>query len=281
MIFAGEQVREIGFERTIGTAETFVRVVPSLRFWMNSLLCEKRLPAFMPGFESFREALPVKFCELESEDAEFLSRFGDRFARDVLLDRLDLMELAELDGKLWEAAFEHGNDPFASVDDEAGELMSCSKQCVEGFFVVHDLLGDDFLPVEVPAVGAAHKDPVAASEERGIHGDDNGVRGCLHLARWPCAGIEILAQCLRVFAVLPAQLCVRLLVRCVLVVRFSNPCILLEAVLIKLLPTMTAFVPLPPSALTVFLCAVRSSSYSAKSALKTGGEDKKAFSILL
>lgn len=281
MIFAGEQVREIGLERTVRAAETFVGVVPSVCFWMNGLLCEKRFPAFVPGFESFREALPMKFCELESEDAEFLSRFGDRFARDVLLDRLNLMELAELDGQSQEAAFKHGNDPFASIDDEAGERMFCREERVQGFFVVHDLLGDDFLPVEIPAVGATHEDAVAASKERGVHGNDNRICCCLHLACRPCVGIKVLAQCLRVFAVLLAQLCVRLLVRCVFVVRLSDPRISPEAVLVKLLSTITAFVPLTAPALTVFLCAVRSSSYSAKSALKTWGEDKKAFSVLL
>lgn len=159
--------------------------------------------------------------------------------------------------------------------------MSCREKRIKSLFVVHDLLGDDFLPVEVPAVGAAHEDAVAASEERGIHGNDNGACGWLHLACRPCVRIEILPECLRVFAVLPAQFCVRLLVRCVLVVRLSDPCIPPEAVLVKLLTAITAFVPLAPPALTVFLCAVRSSSYSAKSALKTGGEDEKAFSILL
>lgn len=64
MIFVGEQVREIGLERAVGTSETFVRVVPAFGFWLRSLLCEKCLPVFVPGFEPFGEALPMEFCQL-------------------------------------------------------------------------------------------------------------------------------------------------------------------------------------------------------------------------
>ena len=80
MIFAGEQIGKVCFERTVGASETFVRVMPSFGFWMNGFLRKKCLPAFVPGFESFGEALPMQFGQLESEDAEFLSRFGDRVA---------------------------------------------------------------------------------------------------------------------------------------------------------------------------------------------------------
>lgn len=80
VISAGEEVREIGFERAVGAAEALVRVVPSRGLWMDSFLCEEHLPAFVPGFELFGEALPMQFCKLESEGAEFLGRLGDRFA---------------------------------------------------------------------------------------------------------------------------------------------------------------------------------------------------------
>lgn len=269
------------FERTIGATEALVRVVPSLCFRMNGFLCEKCFPVFVPGFESFGEALPVEFCELESKDAEFLCCLDNRIAWDILLHRLNLVELAELDGETGESTFQHRNDSLASVDDKAGERVSHHKEHIQGFFVVHHLLGDDLLPVEVLAVSAAHEDAVATSEECRIHGDDDGVCCCFHLTRRPCVGIEVLAQCLRVFAVLPAQLCVRLLVGRVPVIGFRNPGSLLAVTLLKLLSTITAFVPLTPPALTVFLCAARSSSYSAKSAWKTEGEDKKAFSVLL
>jgi hypothetical protein len=105
VVFAGEQVREICFERTVGAAETLVRVVPSFGFWMNSFLREKCLPAFVPCFESLGETLPMQLGQLESEDAEFLRCFSDGIARDVLLHRLNLVELAKLDGKTREAAF--------------------------------------------------------------------------------------------------------------------------------------------------------------------------------
>lgn len=281
VIFVGEQVRDMGFERTVGATETLVRVVPSLCFWMDSFLCEKRLPAFVPGFESFSEALPVEFCELESKGAEFLCSFCDGVVWDVLLHRLNLVELAELDGETGESMLQHRNDSLASIDDEAGERMSCCEERIQSFLVMHDLLGDDLLPVEVPAVSATHEDAVTTSEECRIHNNDDGVQRCFHLTRRPCVGIEILAQCLRMFAVLPPQLCVRLLVCRVLVVGLSDPVNFLKAALLKLLSTIAALVPLTPPALTVFLCAARSSSYSAKSALKTGGEDKKAFSVLL
>jgi hypothetical protein len=159
--------------------------------------------------------------------------------------------------------------------------MSCGEQCVEGFFVVHDFLRDDFFPVEVPAVGATHEDAVASSEERGVHGNHNGVRGCLHFARRPRVSIEVLAQRLRVFAVLSTQLCVRLLVRRVLVVRFRDPGVLLEAALLKLLPAIAAFVALSAPALTVFLCVVRSSAYSAKLAFLNLEKDKSMISLSL
>jgi hypothetical protein len=191
------------------------------------------------------------------------------------------MELAELDGKIWKAAFQHCNDSSASVDDEASERMSCGEQCVEGFFVVHNLLGDDFLPVEVPAVGAADKNAVAASEECRIHGNDDGIRLDLHLACRSGVGIKILSQCLRMLAVLSAQFCIRLLVCRVLVVGLCDPGILLESFLLKLLPAIAAFVALTAPALTVFLCAVKSSTDSAEWAFLKLEKDKSMISVLL
>jgi hypothetical protein len=82
-------------------------------------------------------------------------------------------------------------------------------------------------------------------------------------------------------AVLPAQLRVRLLVRRVLVVGFCDPGILLQTSLLKLLTAIAAFVPLSASALTVFLCAMKSSVYSAKSAFLNLEKDKTAISVLL
>ena len=259
-----------------------MRVVPSFGFRMNSFLREECLPAFVPGFESLREALPMQFGQLESEDAEFLRRFRDGVARDVLLDRLNLMELAELDGQTRETPLEHGNNPFAPVDDEGGEGMSCREEGVQSLFVVHNLLRDDFLPVEIPGVGAAHEDAVAPSEERGIHRNDNGIV-CrhLHLAGRSRKGIKILPQRLRMFAVLPAQLRVRLFVRCELVVGFRDPGVLLQTLLFKLLTAIAAFVPLTASALTVFLCAVRNSVYSAKLAFLNLEKDKSVISVSL
>lgn len=282
MIFAGEQVREICVERTVGASETFVRVVPSFGFWMNGFLCEKHLPVFVPSLESFREALSMQLGQLESEDAKFLCGFRDGVTRNIFLDRLNLMELAELDWNARESALEHGNDPFSSIDDEGGEGMSCREEGVQSFFVVHDFLRDDFLPVEILAVGAAHEDAVAPSEERGVHGNDNGMFCCcLHLTGRSREGIKILPECLRMSAVLPAQLSIRLLVRRILVVGFRDPNILLEAALLKLLTAIAAFVALPPSALTVFLCAVKSSAYSAKVAFLNLEKDKTVISVSL
>lgn len=121
MIFVGEQVRKICFERTVGASETFVRVVPSFGFRMSGFLCEKYLPVFVPGFESFREASSMQFGQLEGENAEFLCSFRDGVAWNVLLDCLNLVELAELDGEVWKSALQHSNDPLASIDDKAGE----------------------------------------------------------------------------------------------------------------------------------------------------------------
>lgn len=282
MIFAGEQVWKICFERTVSASETLVRVVPSFGFWVNGFLCEKHLPVFVPGLESFRETLSMQFGELKSKDAKFLCGFRDGVAWNVLLDRLNLVELAELDGKARESALEHRNDPFASIDDEGGEGMSCREEGVQSFFVVHDLLRDDFLPVEVLAVGAAHEDAITPPEECGVHDNDNGiVCGRLHLAGRSREGIKILPERLRMLAVLPAQLRVRLLVRRVLVVGFRDPDVLLEAALLKLLPAIAASVPLAPPALTVFLCAVRSSAYSAKLAFLNLEKDKTMISVSL
>lgn len=282
MIFAGEQVREICFERTVGAAETLVRVVPSFGFRVDGFLLEKRLPAFVPGFEPLREAFPMQFGQLKCKDAEFLCRFRDGVARDVLLDRLDLVELAELDGKTRETALEHRNDPFPPIDDEGGEGVSCREEGVQSLFVVHNLLRDDFLPIEVPAARTTHENAVAPSEERGVHGNDNGMF-CrrLHLTRRSCVGIEIFSERLGMLAVLLAQLRVRLLVRRELVVGLRDPDVLLETSLLKLLPAIAAFVALSAPALTVFLCAVRSSVYSAKLAFLNLEKDKTAISVSL
>lgn len=191
------------------------------------------------------------------------------------------MELAELNGKAWEATLEHGNDPFAPVDDKAGERMSCRKESIQGLFVMHDLLRDDFLPVEILGVGTAHEDAIAVSEECGIHGNDNGILPGLHLTRRSRVGIEMFPQRLRMLAVLPAQLRVCLLVRCIPVVGFHDPGILLETALRKLLPAIAAFVTLSAPALTVFLCAVKSTVYSAKLAFLKLEKDKSMISISL
>lgn len=249
---------------------------------MNGFLSEKHFPMFVPGFESFGKALAMQFCELESKDAEFLCCFRDSVARDVLFDRLNLMELTELDGKTREAALEHCNDSFSSINDKSGEGVSCCKEGVQSFFVVHDLLRDDFLPVEVLAVGATYQDSIAPPEERGVHGDDNGtVCRRLHLAGRSSVGIKILPQRLRMFAVLPAQLRVCLLVCRVLIVGFGYPGFLLEAALLELQPALAAFVALPAPTLTVFLCAVRSSAYSAKLAFLNLEKDKTGISVSL
>jgi hypothetical protein len=64
MVFVGEQVRQICFERAVGAAETFVRVVPSFGIGLNGFLCKKCFPAFMPRFELFGEVLSTQFGEL-------------------------------------------------------------------------------------------------------------------------------------------------------------------------------------------------------------------------
>jgi hypothetical protein len=65
----------------------------------------------------------------------------------------------------------------------------------------------------------------------------------------------------------------------ILRVRFGDPHISLAMLLFKLQPAIATFVALSSSAFTVFLCTMRSSSYSAKLALKTWEKIKEGFEL--
>jgi len=279
MRFKGEQIRQVCFERTVSTAQSPVSVLPFSGLGGDGFFLEERSPPFVPGLKFSDEACGGHLRETKRKETNLLCGNGDCIARNVLLNGLYLMELAELDGKVGKEPPEHGDDALASIDDEAREAMMGGEQGIQRLFVVHDLLRDDLFPVQIPALGAAHEDAVAVSEERGVHGNEDFFRFRDNLSRYCCMSVEVLAQGLRMLAILSAQLRVGLLVRRIFLVGFCDPCISLAAPLLELLPAIAAFVPLLSPAFTVFLCAVRSSSYSAKLALKTGKKIKEGFQL--
>ena len=116
MFFVGEKIREIGFERAVGAAKSPVCVLPFVGVEIGGFFYEEVFPAFVPRREFFCEEAAVHLCELESEGAKLLRGIRDGFARDVLLDHLDLMKLAQLDWNFREATFKHCNNTLASID---------------------------------------------------------------------------------------------------------------------------------------------------------------------
>src|SRR3989338_999503 len=210
-------------EGTAGAAQSPVRVLPSAGFRLDGFFLEKCPPPFVPDHEVSDEVRGGHLREAKGKGTKFLCRDGDRIALDVFLDGLDLVELAELDGKVWEAPLEHGDDALAPVDDETGEVVPGGEQDIQCLFVVHDLLRHNLLLVQVPALGAAYEDAVAASEECSVHRNKNSFWLCNHLPRRSCMSIEVLSQRLWMFPVFFAQLRVCLLVRRVLRVRLDHP----------------------------------------------------------
>lgn len=205
-----------------------MRVAPSSHsFCALRALLEKRTPLLVPLIERCRECSLGCPCQCEGNGAELSARLQLRTLRQLLRDRLDLMELTQLNRDAWISLQEHISDPFPPIDGEGLEGESDGLKNIEAGAVVLYLLARDLFPVQVPPMGTTHEKAVCSSEERGIHEQIDWFLLCNDLTGSACMCIEVFAKRLRIFAVAMSEILVRLSTRGVVVIRFLYPLLFL------------------------------------------------------
>lgn len=245
MVEVGEEPREIPVQGKVGTTESFMDVAPlSLAFIAVGALLQKCAPSSVPLIECRGEFLSRCPREREGDDTQLLPGFELRTPREFLRHRLELMELALLDGNLGIPLLKHLPDTFPAVGGEGSEPESRRFQGIEAAGIVLHLLTRDFPPIQIPSVGATDKHAIGTREEGCIHDQvhrllfDDDFPGCRSV------GIEMFSEGLGVFAVRSMKVIVRLSSLRVLVICTLHPSFLLPVSTDKYAVTDLAFVPL-------------------------------------
>lgn len=101
VILEGEKEGKVGFQRLVCTSQPSMSVLPASCSWVDGSLIEKCVVKFMPVTESRFKYCSVGVGELKGKRTQLSRSFCLRSLRYVALDDLDLMELAELNGKAW------------------------------------------------------------------------------------------------------------------------------------------------------------------------------------
>lgn len=258
MIEIGEQPREIPTQGKVSTAKSFMDVAPlPLALIAVCALLQEFAPSFVPFIECCCEFLSCSLGESAGDTVQFSSCFKLRTLRELLRDRLQLMELALLDGNLGIPLLEHLSNTFPPIDGERFEPKSRCFQRIETTKVVLHFLTRDLHPVQVPSVGATDKHTVRPGEKCCIHDEIHRLLFDDDLTAGTCMSIEIFSECLGVFAVRFTEIVVRLSPFCVIVVGTYHPSFLLSVLTNNYVFAHLALVPLSARLPTIFPKGVR------------------------
>jgi hypothetical protein len=253
-ILVREEPWKIPAQGKVCTAESFMDVPPlPLPFQAVGSLFEKLTPSLVPFIECCSEFLSRRSSERESDSTQIFSCIELRIASEFLRDRLELMELALLERNLRVPLLEQLPDTLPSINREGTEAESCRIKSVETSFVVFNLFTRDFPPVQIPSVGATDQYSISATEERCVHDKIHWLLFRDNFTRCSGVSIEVLAECLRIFAIPFLKILVGLSSCGVLIVGIRNPFQFLRVLTHKLTAANDASKLLSARLVSIFL----------------------------
>lgn len=198
-----EEVGKIPIHTVVGTPNSAMGVVPSLRELIDGFLFEKHSPLVVPEFQPERELRFSDMWEVSQQCLQILSRFELWATRHITCDDGSLVEMTHLHG--------HGKalqDATSAVTDNCLYLPSDCFQRFDSILVCCDGFVREELPQKVLLTmrAAPNHDSEETLEVRRIHDDDHFI-GCqffllnlnvLQLSLYPLRAASILLRNLRV-----------------------------------------------------------------------------------
>src|SRR3989344_1680086 len=150
-------------------------VYPSpFRIEEQTLLVEKGAPSFMPCREVMGEVCLGDTSKLERQRPELPSRLGLGFSGQILGHRLDLVELAVLNGDA--VLFKNLRHASFAVNHRTSDGPAMSDELFQSLSVYPRRFKERFFPPQVllQRRRTKHHDSISSTPERHVRGDRGG-----------------------------------------------------------------------------------------------------------